>query len=180
MLTALEAVLVAKHVPEKQRLAVMSAVADNLAQRLQAGQMLNVKASRRPRHHSGRLPYPRLRRKRSKAISGRCPVADGLRVFVACVFRAKSAAHCDSIQPPIPIERGHSFRLKLAANSDSYWTAEASSFSTNWVESTRKQLPIAKVRGQRRRATAQRLLPVTPRHPMATARRLLDHWKRST
>ncbi|MCV2354024.1 hypothetical protein LNV09_07575 [Paucibacter sp. B2R-40] len=43
VLAALEAVLVAKHVPEKQRLAVMSAAADNLAQRLQAGQTLKVK-----------------------------------------------------------------------------------------------------------------------------------------
>ena len=42
-LAALEAVLIAKRVPEKQRTAVMTAAAENLAQRLQEGQRLKVK-----------------------------------------------------------------------------------------------------------------------------------------
>ena len=43
VLAALEAVLIAKRVPERQREAVMRAAADNLAQRLREGQTLKVK-----------------------------------------------------------------------------------------------------------------------------------------
>jgi hypothetical protein len=43
VLAAIEAVLIAKRVPERQREAVMRAAADNLAQRLGDGQTLKVK-----------------------------------------------------------------------------------------------------------------------------------------
>lgn len=43
VLAALEAVLIAKRVPERQRAAVMTAAAENLAQRLREGQTLKVK-----------------------------------------------------------------------------------------------------------------------------------------
>ena len=43
VLAALEAVLIAKRVPERQREAVMRAAAENLAQRLRDGQTLKVK-----------------------------------------------------------------------------------------------------------------------------------------
>jgi hypothetical protein len=48
VLAALEAVLIAKRVPERQREAVMRAAADNLAQRLRDGQTLKVKVYDKP------------------------------------------------------------------------------------------------------------------------------------
>jgi hypothetical protein len=75
VLAALEAVLVAKHVPEKQRLAVMSAAADNLAKRLQAGQTLKVKVFDRaaPSQRPVAVPTlaPEAQRNPERAAPGR-------------------------------------------------------------------------------------------------------------
>ncbi|MCV2366977.1 LPD7 domain-containing protein [Roseateles oligotrophus] len=75
VLAALEAVLVAKHVPEKQRLAVMSAAADNLAQRLQAGQTLKVKVFDKaaPSQRPVAVPtlVPEAQRSHERAVPGR-------------------------------------------------------------------------------------------------------------
>lgn len=75
VLAALEAVLVAKHVPEKQRLAVMSAAADNLAQRLQAGQTLKVKVFDKaaPSQRPVAVPTlaPEAQRSHERAVPGR-------------------------------------------------------------------------------------------------------------
>lgn len=68
VLAALEAVLVAKRVPEKQREAVMTAAAENLAQRLRDGQTHKVKVydhaapSQRPF-----VPSPEVQRTRDRA-----------------------------------------------------------------------------------------------------------------
>jgi hypothetical protein len=43
VLAAVEAILVAKRVPEKQRIAIMAAATEKLAQRIREGQSLKVK-----------------------------------------------------------------------------------------------------------------------------------------
>lgn len=72
VLAAIEAVLVAKHVPEKQRDAVMAAATEKLAQRVREGQSIKVKVydkaapSRRPV-----MPTPDLQRGRERAAPTR-------------------------------------------------------------------------------------------------------------
>lgn len=73
VLAAIEAVLVAKGVPEKQREAVMAAATEKLAQRLREGQSVKVKVydkaapSRRP----AVVPMPELQRNRERAAPAR-------------------------------------------------------------------------------------------------------------
>jgi hypothetical protein len=73
VLAAIEAVLVAKGVPEKQREAVMAAATEKLAQRLREGQSVKVKVydkaapSRRP----AVVPMPEVQRNRERAAPAR-------------------------------------------------------------------------------------------------------------
>jgi hypothetical protein len=73
VLAAIEAVLVAKSVPEKQREAVMAAATEKLAQRLREGQSVKVKVydkaapSRRP----AVVPMPEVQRNRERAAPAR-------------------------------------------------------------------------------------------------------------
>ena len=69
VLAALEAVLVAKRVPEKQREAVMAAAAENLAQRLREGQTLKVKVFDKaaPSQRPAIVPTPEAQRSRERA-----------------------------------------------------------------------------------------------------------------
>ena len=73
MLAAIEAVLVAKGVPDKQREAVMAAATEKLAQRLREGQSIKVKVydkaapSRRP----AVVPTPEVQRSRERAAPAR-------------------------------------------------------------------------------------------------------------
>ena len=73
VLAAIEAVLVAKRVPEKQREAVMAAATEKLAQRQREGQSINVKVfdkaapSRRP----AVVPTPEVQRSRERAAPAR-------------------------------------------------------------------------------------------------------------
>jgi hypothetical protein len=68
VLAAIEAVLVAKKVPEKQRAAVMAAATEKLAQRIRDGQVPKVKIydkaapSQRPV-----VPTPEMQRTRDRA-----------------------------------------------------------------------------------------------------------------
>lgn len=73
VLAAIEAVLIAKGVPEKQRQAVMTAATEKLAQRLREGQSIKVKVydkaapSRRP----AIVPTPEVQRSRERAAPAR-------------------------------------------------------------------------------------------------------------
>ena len=69
VLAALEAVLVAKRVPEKQRQAVMTAAAENLAERLREGQTVRVKVYDKaaPSQRPVVMPTPEVQRSRERA-----------------------------------------------------------------------------------------------------------------
>lgn len=69
VLVAIEAVLVAKNVPEKQREAIMAAAADKLAQRMQEGQMPKVKVYDKaaPSQRPVMVPPPETQRTRDRA-----------------------------------------------------------------------------------------------------------------
>ena len=69
VLAALEAVLVAKQVPEKQRQAVMTAAAENLAQRLREGQTVRVRVYDKaaPSQRPVVVPTPEVQRNRERA-----------------------------------------------------------------------------------------------------------------
>ena len=68
MLAAIEAVLVAKGVPEKQRAAVMAAATDKLAQRLREGQSIKVKVFDKaaPSQRPVVMPTPEVQRTRER------------------------------------------------------------------------------------------------------------------
>jgi hypothetical protein len=69
VLAAIEAVLVAKRVPEKQREAVMAAATEKLAQRLREGQSLKVKVYDKtaPSQRPATVPTPEVQRSRERA-----------------------------------------------------------------------------------------------------------------
>ncbi|MBC7604834.1 MAG: hypothetical protein H7255_19530 [Ramlibacter sp.] len=69
VLAAIEAVLVAKHVPEKQREAVMAAATEKLAQRVREGQTLKVKVYDKaaPSQRSVVTPTPEVQRTQDRA-----------------------------------------------------------------------------------------------------------------
>jgi hypothetical protein len=69
VLAAIEAVLVAKKVPEKQRAAVMAAATEKLAQRIRDGQALKVKVYDKaaPSQRPVVVPTPELHRTRQRA-----------------------------------------------------------------------------------------------------------------
>jgi hypothetical protein len=69
VLAAIEAVLVAKNVPEKQRAAVMAAAADQLAQRIRDGQAPRVKVYDKaaPSQRPSIVPTPDIQRSRDRA-----------------------------------------------------------------------------------------------------------------
>jgi hypothetical protein len=69
VLAAIEAVLVAKGVPEKQREAVMAAATEKLAQRLREGQSLKVKVYDKaaPSQRPVVVPNPEVQRNRERA-----------------------------------------------------------------------------------------------------------------
>ena len=73
VLAALEAVLISKHVPEKQRQAVMTAAAENLAQRLREGQTVRVKVYDKaaPSQRPVVVPTPEVQRNRERAAPAR-------------------------------------------------------------------------------------------------------------
>ena len=68
VLVAIEAVLVAKNVPEKQREAIMGAAAEKLAQRVREGQMPKVKIYDKtaPSHRPVMVPIPDVQRTRDR------------------------------------------------------------------------------------------------------------------
>jgi hypothetical protein len=69
VLAAIEAVLVAKRVPEKQREAVMAAATEKLAQRLREGRSLKVKVYDKaaPSQRPAAVPTPEVQRSRERA-----------------------------------------------------------------------------------------------------------------
>jgi hypothetical protein len=69
VLVAIEAVLVAKRVPEKQREAVMAAATEKLAQRMRSGQMPKVKVYDKaaPSQRPVVMPVPEVQRTRERA-----------------------------------------------------------------------------------------------------------------
>lgn len=69
MLAAIEAVLVAKKVPEKQRAAVMAAATEKLAQRVRDGQVPRVKVCDKaaPSQRPVVVPTPELQRSRQRS-----------------------------------------------------------------------------------------------------------------
>jgi hypothetical protein len=69
VLAAIEAVLVAKKVPEKQRVAVMAAATEKLAQRIRDGQMPKVKVYDKaaPSQRPVAVPTPEMQRSRDRA-----------------------------------------------------------------------------------------------------------------
>lgn len=69
VLAAIEAVLVAKRVPEKQREAVMAAATEKLAQRLRDGQVPKVKVYDRaaPSQRPAVMPVPEVQRTHERA-----------------------------------------------------------------------------------------------------------------
>ena len=73
VLAALEAVLISKHVPENQRQAVMTAAAENLAQRLREGQTVRVKVYDKaaPSQRPVVVPTPEVQRNRERAAPAR-------------------------------------------------------------------------------------------------------------
>lgn len=73
VLAAIEAVLIAKRVPEQQREAVMAAAAERLAQRLRDGQSIKVKVYDKaaPSQRPVVVPSPELKRDRERAAPAR-------------------------------------------------------------------------------------------------------------
>lgn len=73
VLAAIEAVLVAKGVPNKQREAVMAAATENLAQRLREGQSIKVKVYDKaaPSQRPVAVPTPEVQRSRERAAPAR-------------------------------------------------------------------------------------------------------------
>lgn len=73
VLVAIEAVLVAKGVPEKQRQAVMAAATENLAQRMRSGQSIKVKVYDKaaPSQRPVVVPTPEVQRSRERAAPAR-------------------------------------------------------------------------------------------------------------
>ncbi len=73
VLAAIEAVLIAKRVPEKHREAVMVAAAEKLADRLRDGQSIKVKVYDKaaPSQRSVEVPAPELKRDRERAAPAR-------------------------------------------------------------------------------------------------------------
>ena len=69
MLAAIEAVLIAKKVPEKQRAAVMAAATEKLAQRIRDGQVPKVKVYDKaaPSQRPVLVPTPEMQRTRDRA-----------------------------------------------------------------------------------------------------------------
>jgi hypothetical protein len=69
VLAAIEAVLVAKRVPEKQREAVMAAATEKLVQRLREGQSIKVKVydNAAPSQRPAVVPTPEVQRSRERA-----------------------------------------------------------------------------------------------------------------
>ena len=69
VLAAIEAVLVAKKVPEKQRAAVMAAATEKLAQRIRDGQVPKVKVYDKaaPSQRPTVVPTPEMQRTRDRA-----------------------------------------------------------------------------------------------------------------
>jgi hypothetical protein len=69
VLAAIEAVLVAKKVPEKQRAAVMAAATEKLAQRIRDGQVPKVKVYDKaaPSQRPVVMPTPEMQRTRDRA-----------------------------------------------------------------------------------------------------------------
>ena len=72
VLAALEAVLIAKRVPERQREAVMRAATENLAQRIRDGQTLKVKV-----YDKTATPQRTVERAKSERQPVREPVVHG-------------------------------------------------------------------------------------------------------
>ena len=70
VLAAIEAILVAKRVPEKQREAVMAAATEKLAQRLRDGQtpMVKVYDKAAPSQRPAVVPVPEVQRTRERAV----------------------------------------------------------------------------------------------------------------
>jgi len=70
VLAAIEAVLVAKKVPEKQRAAVMAAATEKLAQRIRDGQVPKVKVYDKaaPSQRPVVVPTPEMQRTRDRAV----------------------------------------------------------------------------------------------------------------
>jgi hypothetical protein len=70
VLAAIEAILIAKNVPEKQRSAVMSAAAEKLAQRIRNGQAPRVKVydNAAPSQRPTNPPPPEVQRSRDRAV----------------------------------------------------------------------------------------------------------------
>jgi hypothetical protein len=73
VLVAIEAVLVAKNVPEKQREAIMAAASDKLAQRMREGQTPKVKVYDKaaPSQRPVMVPTPEAQRNRDRAAPAR-------------------------------------------------------------------------------------------------------------
>jgi hypothetical protein len=73
VLVAIEAVLVAKGVPDKQRVAVMAAATEQLAQRMRDGQKFNVKVYDKaaPSQRPVVVPSPEVQRSRERAAQVR-------------------------------------------------------------------------------------------------------------
>ena len=73
VLAAIEAVLVAKRVPEQQRHAVMAAATEKLAQRMREGQVPKVKVYDKaaPSHRPVVAPTPEMQRSRERAAPAR-------------------------------------------------------------------------------------------------------------
>lgn len=71
VLAAIEAVLVARKVPEKQRVAVMAAATEKLAQRIRDGQAPRVKVYDKaaPSQRPALVPTPEMQRSRDRAVS---------------------------------------------------------------------------------------------------------------
>jgi hypothetical protein len=69
VLAAIEAVLVAKKVPDKQRAAVMAAATEKLAQRIRGGQVPKVRVYDKaaPPQRPVVVPTPEMRRSRERA-----------------------------------------------------------------------------------------------------------------
>lgn len=69
VLAAIEAVLIAKRVPEKQREAVMAAATEKLVQRIRDGQVPRIKVYDRaaPSHQPALVPTPEVQRTRERA-----------------------------------------------------------------------------------------------------------------
>jgi hypothetical protein len=71
VLVAIEAVLVAKGVPDKQRAAVMAAATEQLAQRIREGQQFKVYDKAAPSQRPVVVPTPEVQRSRERAAQVR-------------------------------------------------------------------------------------------------------------